>query len=103
MGAVEAALDRFQHCTPEEKAQLRAELAGLREMQQKLTSGRVSIVIFGEISTGKSALINALSGQEIASVDVQGGWTKEVQSAAWSDAAVVRERRRRPAIARSLG
>src|SRR6185503_12918755 len=52
-------------------------------MHDKLTSGRVEIVIFGEISTGKSALINALVGQAVASVDVRGGWTKEVWHVAW--------------------
>lgn len=89
LSAVERTLERFQDCTAEEKSQLRSELAGLREMQDKLSSGRVSIVIFGEISTGKSALINALAGETITSVDVQGGWTKEIQSAAWQDAGYV--------------
>jgi small GTP-binding protein len=58
-------------------------------MHDKLTSGRVEIVIFGEISTGKSALINALVGKEIASVDVRGGWTKEVWHVAWDGAGYV--------------
>ena len=52
-------------------------------MHDKLTSGRVEIVIFGEISTGKSALINALVGRDVASVDVRGGWTREVWHVAW--------------------
>ena len=63
LAAVEQTLDRVRRCTDEEKARLRAELAGLRQMHDKLTSGRVEIVIFGEISTGKSALINALVGR----------------------------------------
>jgi hypothetical protein len=40
-------------------------------------------VIFGEISTGKSALINALVGRDVASVDVRGGWTREIWHVAW--------------------
>jgi small GTP-binding protein len=84
LAAVEQTLDRVRRCTDEEKARLRAELAGLRQMHEKLTSGRVEIVIFGEISTGKSALINALVGQDVASVDVRGGWTKEVWHVAWN-------------------
>ena len=83
IAAVESALDKYRHCTDEEKAKLRAELAGLREMHDKLQSGRVEIVVFGEISTGKSALINALVGQAVASVDVRGGWTKEIWHVAW--------------------
>src|SRR5688572_28585469 len=84
IAAVEHALDKYRNCTDEEKANLRAELAGLRDMHDKLNSGRVEIVVFGEISTGKSALINALVGQAVASVDVRGGWTKEIWHVAWN-------------------
>src|SRR5262245_49942737 len=83
MAAVEQTLDRVRQCTDEEKARLRAELAGLKQMLDKLTSGRVEIVVFGEISTGKSALINSLVGRDVASVDVRGGWTREVWHVAW--------------------
>ena len=84
LASVEQTLARVRECTDEEKSRLRAELAGLRQMLDKLTSGRVEIVIFGEISTGKSALINALVGRDVASVDVRGGWTKEVWHVAWN-------------------
>src|SRR5262245_14258207 len=86
IAAVEHALDKYRNCTDEEKAKLRAELAGLRDMHDKLASGRVEIVVFGEISTGKSALINALVGEAVASVDVRGGWTKEIWHVAWDGA-----------------
>lgn len=89
VAAVEQTLDRVRQCSEEEKSRLRAELAGLKQMHDKLTSGRVEIVIFGEISTGKSALINALVGRDVASVDVRGGWTKEVWHVAWSGAGYV--------------
>lgn len=84
--SVEQTLDRLRGCTADEKAKLRTELAGLRSMHDKLTSGRVEIVIFGEISTGKSALINALVGSQVSAVDVRGGWTKEIWHVAWSGA-----------------
>jgi GTPase len=83
LASVEQTLARVRDCTDEEKSRLRAELAGLRQMLDKLTSGRVEIVIFGEISTGKSALINALVGRDVASVDVRGGWTREIWHVAW--------------------
>ncbi len=83
LAAVEQTLDRVRQCSDDEKARLRAELAGLKQMLDKLTSGRVEIVVFGEISTGKSALINALVGRDVASVDVRGGWTREVWHVAW--------------------
>lgn len=84
LASVEATLDRLKECTEEEKSKLRTELAGLRAMHDKLLTGRVEIVVFGEISTGKSALINALLGRTVTSVDVRGGWTKELAHVSWS-------------------
>lgn len=81
--AVERTLDRYSGCSDREKELLRGDVESLREMQDKLTEGRVDIVVFGEISTGKSALINALVGEAVAQVDVRGGWTKEVWHVAW--------------------
>jgi small GTP-binding protein len=84
--AVERALDKLRRCSPEEKQRLHGELRQLQDMLTKLTGGRVEIAVFGEISTGKSALINALVGQAVAAVDVQGGWTKEVWHVPWEGA-----------------
>ncbi|QDU27310.1 GTPase Era [Anatilimnocola aggregata] len=86
LNSVEQTLTKLKGCTEDEKSRLRGELAGLRTMHEKLTSGRVEIVIFGEISTGKSALINALVGSKVSEVDVRGGWTKEVWHVAWNGA-----------------
>jgi small GTP-binding protein len=80
---LEQTLAHLRRCTPDEKQRLRRELDHLQGMLTKLTSGRVEIVVFGEISTGKSALINALVGREVTHVDVQGGWTKDVWHVAW--------------------
>ena len=55
-------------------------------MVTKLTSGRIEIVVFGEISTGKSALINALVGESVVEVDVQGGWTRDIWKIPWDGA-----------------
>jgi small GTP-binding protein len=81
--SLEHTLERLRRCAPDERSQLRHEFDRMHEMLQKLTRGRVEIVVFGEISTGKSALINALVGHQVAAVDVQGGWTKEVWHVAW--------------------
>ncbi len=83
LATVQKAVEKFSRCRPEEKEKLRQDLSQLREMEQKLTQGRVEIVLFGEISTGKSALINALVGDAVAEVDVQGGWTHEVRGVPW--------------------
>lgn len=83
MASVEKTLDKLRRCSPEEKRKLHGELNELQEMLAKLTSGRVEIAVFGEISTGKSAIINALVGQAVTEVDVQGGWTKEIWHVSW--------------------
>jgi GTPase len=82
--ALERTLDKLRGCRPDEKQHLHRDLEQLQDMFQKLSRGCIEIVVFGEISTGKSALINALIGEAVAAVDVRGGWTKEVWSVAWS-------------------
>jgi len=84
--SIQQTLDKLHGCSPEERALLQQDLRQLQEMERKLAGGRVEIVVFGEISTGKSALINALVGREVAAVDVQGGWTKEVWHVEWEGA-----------------
>lgn len=81
--AVEKTLADLRGCPDSEKEKLKSDISQLSEMYQKVTTGRIEIVIFGEISTGKSALINALIGRHVADVDVQGGWTKQVWGTAW--------------------
>ena len=81
--SVETTLSKLRGCSDTERDQLQKELSGLTEMYDKVTNGRVEIVIFGEISTGKSAMINALVGRDVAEVDIQGGWTTEVRGTQW--------------------
>lgn len=83
IGAVERTIDRLKDCSETERDHLRQNVGQLNSLLDKLHAGRVEIVIFGEISTGKSALINALVGKAVASVDVRGGWTKEVWHIPW--------------------
>ena len=83
LASVESALARLRDCPKEEKENLQSDLSQLSDMYQKAVNGRIEIVLFGEISTGKSALINALVGEAVTEVDVQGGWTKEVWGTNW--------------------
>lgn len=89
MAAIERAIGEFRGCREEEMRELAGDLALLGRMAQKLASGRVDIAVFGEISTGKSALINALIGAQKASVSVRGGWTKDVWQVQWESAGYV--------------
>ncbi len=86
IATVRHAIDAFSGCSVEERATLQHDLEQLHDMVEKLEAGRVEIVVFGEISTGKSALINALVGDAVAQVNVRGGWTKDVWHVPWSGA-----------------
>ena len=83
--SIRGTVDKFKDCSAEEKAKLSKDLDQLQDMEKKLAQGLVEIVLFGEISTGKSALINALVGSPVADVNVQGGWTKEARSVDWEE------------------
>lgn len=84
--AVEETLSKLQGCPDAERDRLQADIDQLNSMYEKITNGSVEIVIFGEISTGKSAMVNALIGRAVAEVDVQGGWTKQTWGTAWEGA-----------------
>lgn len=81
--SIQTTLQKVRGCSDEERQMLQDDFLQLEQLLDKLTNGRVEIVVFGEISTGKSALINALIGDQVASVDVQGGWTTEVGQLEW--------------------
>ncbi len=85
IASVESTLAKLRACSPQERQRLQRDIEQLQEMYNKATSGHIEIVVFGEISTGKSALINALIGKRVAEVDVQGGWTKTVQASKWEN------------------
>ncbi len=81
--AVRFAIAQFKDCNEEERHELQRDLDELQRMSEKLETGRVEIVVFGEISTGKSALINALVGDSLMQVNIQGGWTKDLWHVPW--------------------
>ncbi len=83
LASVRQAINDFRGCSSEEREALSRELDQLQGMADKLESGRVEIVVFGEISTGKSALINALVGEAVTDVNVRGGWTKDIWNVGW--------------------
>ena len=83
LAAVHQAIAQFEGCSEPEREALQQDLLQLEQMAVKLETGQVEIVVFGEISTGKSALINALLGEARAAVNVQGSWTKEVWKLGW--------------------
>ncbi len=88
LAGVERAIVQVEGSHSTERDALRAELRELQDLAEKLRNERVEVAVFGEISTGKSALINALAGQyetncKKSNVNVRGGWTKEVWRLDW--------------------
>ncbi|MCG6965638.1 MAG: 50S ribosome-binding GTPase [Chromatiaceae bacterium] len=61
-------------------AQIRRELA---ELQRRRVSGEIHVALFGEISTGKSALVRALLPDAQAHSDVRGGTTRDLTRYQW--------------------
>lgn len=55
----------------------------LNELQRRREAGEVHVAMFGEISTGKSALVHALLPQVQTGSDVRGGTTREIRTFAW--------------------
>lgn len=83
VATVRRTLEHVQSADPKERDEMVREWSSLTDMARKLETGRVDIALFGEVSSGKSALINALVGEYVADVDVRGGWTKEIGRVGW--------------------
>lgn len=52
--------------------------AELRELDRRRDAGELHVALFGEISTGKSSLIRALTADGSIDVDVRGGTTRSI-------------------------
>jgi GTP-binding protein EngB required for normal cell division/uncharacterized protein (DUF697 family) len=55
----------------------------LSSTQEKLAAEKLEIVAFGAISSGKSAILNALAGREAFATDVRGGTTQIRNEVPW--------------------
>lgn len=63
---------------------LRRELQTLvNRVEEKQTAGKLEIVAFGTISSGKSSLLNALAGRDVFVTDPRGGTTMQRQEIPW--------------------
>ncbi|WP_266183478.1 GTPase [Dyella humicola] len=73
-GALERRVERLR----EQGADTHALGTELLELDRRRATARVYVALFGEISTGKSTLIRALSPSSAARSDVRGGTTRQV-------------------------
>jgi GTPase len=76
-------LEQIREAPEEERRSLVEEQLRLEQMLSKLESGRVDIAVFGQVNVGKSSLINALVGQNVAESSARAGSTVGVEHHAW--------------------
>jgi small GTP-binding protein len=69
------------------KSDLAADFARLEAMLKKLERGELHIAVFGRVSVGKSALANALLGEDAFTVGVLHGTTTDAAQRAWREVA----------------
>jgi GTP-binding protein Era len=69
------------------RSSLAADFARLEAMLGKLERGELHIAVFGRVSVGKSALANALLGEDAFTVGVLHGTTREATQRSWRQVA----------------
>jgi len=84
--SVRALLDDT-HIPPAIRSNLSADFARLESMLGRLERGELHIAVFGRVSVGKSALANALLGEDVFNVGVLHGTTRDATERAWRDVA----------------
>ncbi|HVT32409.1 MAG TPA: Era-like GTP-binding protein, partial [Rhodanobacteraceae bacterium] len=70
---------------PSIRTNLAADFARLESMLAKLERGELHIAVFGRVSVGKSALANALLGEDVFTVGVLHGTTQDAAQRAWRE------------------
>src|SRR6202034_3239792 len=74
---------------PQEREAVEAEMHDIEEFTSKLENGRLEIAAFGEVGSGKSALLNALAGETIFAVSAEHGSTDKVSKSGFKNTKLV--------------
>jgi small GTP-binding protein len=74
---------------PQERASVEKEMREIEDFAAKLENGRVEIAAFGEVGSGKSALLNALAGEPILAVSAEHGSTDRVAKTGFKNTKLV--------------
>jgi GTPase len=74
---------------PAERAAIEKEMREIEDFTTKLENGRVEIAAFGEVGSGKSALLNALAGETIFAVSAEHGSTDKVAKTGFKNTRLV--------------
>jgi small GTP-binding protein len=74
---------------PQERGAVEKEMHEIEEFTSKLENGRLEIAVFGEVGSGKSALLNALAGEKIFAVSAEHGSTDKVSKSGFKNTKLV--------------
>lgn len=74
-----------QRVPPEVRASLADDYAQVEGLLKKLEHGHIHIAVFGRVSVGKSALVNALLGEQRFTTSPLHGETRSAQSGQWQE------------------
>jgi len=74
---------------PQERATIEKDMREIEDFAQKLENGRLEIAAFGEVGSGKSALLNALAGENIFAVSAEHGSTDKVAKTGFKNTKLV--------------
>jgi small GTP-binding protein len=81
--ALEKVISSVDSLPVDEQAIFEDDIKELKTMLQKLENCHIEIAVFGEVSSGKSALLNALLGRHEFPTGAEHGKTRDVQREDW--------------------
>lgn len=84
IASLKARLNRYQQQPVELKAQIQPHLETLSALHHKLSQPLLQIAVFGLVSRGKSAVLNALFGEPLFPTGPLNGVTQWPRSVRWS-------------------
>jgi len=73
------------HVPEDVRLALSADYSQVRDMLEKVEHQQLHIAVFGQVSVGKSALLNALLGEQRFSTSALHGETREARRASWDE------------------
>src|SRR5271170_296428 len=82
-------LSEDERLRPRERSAVEKEMHEIEQFTSKLENGRLEIAAFGEVGSGKSALLNALAGETIFAVSAEHGSTDKVSKAGFKNTKLV--------------